>query len=155
MAFVIAVPKNKTLQGGAGRDRLNQISAVDQFTIPALKIGTYDKLVQLSDDLEKVTVTVESTTARLYKQMIDSRCGAGGDWSTSTRAPIWGPKGGGGGVASARGRATNQFAPRKFRPGVDIICLGGGVPSSLRCCTTARGASSQPAPVSRSPPLSL
>ena len=64
-AFVIAVPKNKTLQGGVGRERLNQICTVDQFTIPALKIGTYDKLVQLSDDLEKVTVTVESTTGRL------------------------------------------------------------------------------------------
>eukprot|EP01043_Picozoa_sp_COSAG02_P000773 COSAG02_NODE_15_length_56565_cov_56.417136_3_plen_52_part_00 len=38
-----------------------------------LKIGTYDKLVQLSDDLEKVSSTVESTTARLYKQLLDSK----------------------------------------------------------------------------------
>ena len=39
-----------------------------------LKIGTYDKLVQLSDDLEKVSSTVESTTARLHKQLLDSKC---------------------------------------------------------------------------------
>ena len=38
-----------------------------------LKIGTYDKLVQLSDDLEKVSSTVESTTARLHKQLLDSK----------------------------------------------------------------------------------
>ena len=38
------------------------------FRIPELKIGTYDKLVQLNDDLEKVSSTVESTTARLQKQ---------------------------------------------------------------------------------------
>ena len=44
------------------------------FRIPALKIGTYDKLVQLSDDIEKVSSTVESTTARLYKQLLDSKC---------------------------------------------------------------------------------
>lgn len=44
------------------------------FRIPPLKIGTYDKLVQLSDDIEKVSSTVESTTARLYKQLLDSKC---------------------------------------------------------------------------------
>ena len=45
-----------------------------RFSIPELKIGTYDKLVQLSDDIEKVASTVESTTARLHKQLLDSRC---------------------------------------------------------------------------------
>lgn len=44
------------------------------FRIPELKIGTYDKLVQLNDDLEKVSSTVESTTARLHKQLLDSKC---------------------------------------------------------------------------------
>ena len=32
-----------------------------------------EELVQLSDDLEKVSSTVESTTARLHKQLLDSK----------------------------------------------------------------------------------
>lgn len=74
MSIVVAVPKVKSLQSGTeGRARLEAIAKVTEFTIPALKIGTYDQLVKLSDDLEKVQSTVEGVTARLHKQIMDSR----------------------------------------------------------------------------------
>ena len=52
---------------------LRRNAARDRFKIPDLKIGTYDRLVQLSDELEKISSSVESVTSRLFRQMMESR----------------------------------------------------------------------------------
>lgn len=75
--WLVSVPKAKT-----GEDTFSELTriAVNQrevavsnykFDIPELRVGNMDTLVTLTDDLKKVSLTVESTLKKIATQFFD------------------------------------------------------------------------------------
>lgn len=79
MYWLVSLPLDRTTSRESAWSRLNDKTAMDadlatnyKFIIPELRVGTLDSLLQLSDDLVRVTNQVETTCNKIKKQLYDT-----------------------------------------------------------------------------------
>ena len=77
--WLVSLPLDQRTSQESAWSRLNDRTALDEdlatnfkFAIPELRVGTLDSLLQLSDDLVRVTSQVETTCNKIKKQLYDS-----------------------------------------------------------------------------------
>ena len=84
--WLVSLPLDSRTSKENAWARLNDRTALDaalsnnyKFTLPELRVGTLDSLLQLSDELVKVTASVEGTCTKIRKTLFDIdgevRCG--------------------------------------------------------------------------------
>lgn len=62
---------NRTWEQLQDRTSRQELCEASKFSVPELRVGTLDSLLQLSDDLTKVATLVDSVTSKIRRQLAD------------------------------------------------------------------------------------